>query len=111
MQRFTLSPASGLAFRDAWTAPDGPGGPFQINLAKAREIHRESIREERAERWAANDVAFRRAQEDADPEAWRRAVADANALRDAPQHPAIDAAADDTALAALTLAVLLGELE
>lgn len=61
-----------------------------INLDKAREIHRDRIRQARTPLLAAKDVEFQRALETgADTAA---IVAEKQALRDAPAAPEIDAA-------------------
>ena len=63
---------------------------ININMNKARDIHRERIREARNPKLAAKDVEFQRALETgADTSA---IVAAKNALRDAPAASAIEAA-------------------
>jgi hypothetical protein len=63
---------------------------ININLDKARDIHREKVREARNPKLAAKDVEFQRALETgADTSA---IVAAKNALRDAPAASAIEAA-------------------
>ena len=69
-----------------------------INLDKAREIHKDKMREARAPKLAALDVAFQRALEtgaDIKPIA-----AEKQALRDVTKDPAIAAASDVNALKA-----------
>lgn len=63
-----------------------------INMGKAREIHRDRLREERAPLLAALDVEYQRAFETGDTEAMAAIVARKQALRDVTTDPAIDAA-------------------
>lgn len=61
-----------------------------LNMAKARDIHRQRLREARAPLFSALDVAFQRAMESgADTSA---IVAQKQELRDVTNHPAIEAA-------------------
>ena len=63
---------------------------IHINMTKARDIHREKVREARKPKLAAKDVEFQRALETgADTSA---IVAAKQALRDAPAASAIEAA-------------------
>ena len=63
---------------------------ININMTKARDIHREKVREARNPKLAAKDVEFQRALETgADTSA---IVAAKQALRDAPAASAIEAA-------------------
>jgi hypothetical protein len=63
---------------------------ININMNKARDIHREKVREARNPKLAAKDVEFQRALETgANTSA---IVAAKNALRDAPAASAIEAA-------------------
>lgn len=86
-------------FRDAWAYR--PGG-CQVDMAKAREIHRGRLRELRAPKLAALDVDYLRALERGAPSAEIAAIAaKKQALRDAPADPAIEAAATPEALRAV----------
>jgi len=77
-----------------------------INLDKAREIHRDRIRQARTPLLAAKDVEFQRALESgADTAA---IVAEKQALRDAPAAPEIDAASTPEELKAAWDEQLLG---
>jgi len=79
---------------------------FGIDMAKAREIHKNNIRNARTPKLAELDVQFQKAQEiSADTSA---IVAKKNALRDAPADSAIDAATDESALKAQWNTSLLG---
>ena len=63
---------------------------ININMTKARDIHRNKVREARNPKLAAKDIEFQRALETgADTSA---IVAAKNALRDAPAASAIEAA-------------------
>lgn len=86
------------SFRDAWK---DEGGAITVDMSVARDIHRDRLRQERENRMAALDVAFFKALEDAvqDP-AVQAIAAQKRALRDAPAHPSIDAAATPSDLKA-----------
>ncbi len=80
---------------------------ININMNKARDIHRERIREARNPKLAAKDVEFQRALETgADTSA---IVSDKQALRDAPASAAIEAATTPDELKASWDAELLGD--
>ena len=79
---------------------------FGINMAKAKEIHKDNIRAARAPKLAELDIEFQRAVEtSADTSA---IVAKKQALRDAPADSGIDAATDTDALKAQWKSDLLG---
>ena len=79
---------------------------FGIDMAKAKEIHKENIRAVREPLLSALDVEFQRALEtSADTSA---IVAKKNALRDAPADSAIDAATDEAGLKAQWNTSILG---
>jgi hypothetical protein len=65
-----------------------------INLDKAREIHKDKIREARAPQLAALDVQFMRAVEQADATKQAEIAATKQVLRDATTAPDIAAATD-----------------
>jgi len=80
---------------------------ININMTKARDIHREKVREARNPKLAAKDVEFQRALETgADTSA---IVADKQALRDAPASAAIEAATTPDELKAAWDTELLGD--
>ena len=79
---------------------------FGINMAKAKEIHKDNIRAARAPKLAELDIEFQRAVEtSADTSA---IVAKKQALRDAPADSGIDAATDTDALKAQWKSDILG---
>jgi len=79
---------------------------FGINMAKAKEIHKDNIRAARAPKLAELDIEFQRAVEtSADTSA---IAAKKQALRDAPADSGIDAATDTDALKAQWKSDLLG---
>ena len=79
---------------------------FGVNMAKAREIHKNKIRDARAPKLAELDIEFQKAQETgADTSA---IVAKKNALRDAPADSGIAAASDTDALKAQWKTDILG---
>ena len=79
---------------------------FGIDMAKAKEIHKNNIRSARKPLLEALDVEFQKAQEtSADTSA---IVAKKQALRDAPADSGISAASDTTALKAQWKTDILG---
>ena len=80
---------------------------FGIDMAKAKELHKNNIRSARTEKLAELDVEFQRALEaSADTSA---IVTKKQALRDAPADSAIDAAKDETELKAQWNKDILGD--
>ena len=75
-------------FRDAWTDT----GTVSVDMPKAREIHREKLRQLRAPKLAAEDTAFMRAIEADDKAEAARVALRKKALRDVTDDPRIDAA-------------------
>ena len=79
---------------------------FGIDMAKAREIHKDKIREARTPKLAELDIEFQKALEtSADTSA---IVAKKQALRDAPADSGIAAASDTDALKAQWKTDILG---
>ena len=78
-------------FREAWSFGGNPeAGIITVDMAKARDIWRDKIRQARAGKLEALDAQFMKALETgADT---TEIVAQKQALRDAPADPAIDAA-------------------
>ncbi len=93
-------------FCEAWTMANSMTA-ITVNMNKARDIQRESIRRQRAEHWAAADAAWNIAQESNDAAGMRKAAAHRQALRDPPDHPMVDAAQTPDELAAVNLDVIL----
>jgi hypothetical protein len=87
-----------VSWRDAWRLVDGG---VAIDLEAARGVWRYRIRAARAALWPANDLAIRDALIDGDVAALTAARARRDDLRNAPQDPAIDAAASLEELAAV----------
>ena len=69
---------------------------FGIDMAKAKEIHKENIRQARTPKLAALDIEFQKAQETS--ASTTDIVAKKQALRDAPADSAIASASDEAAL-------------
>ena len=91
-------------FREAWTFNDKV---VEIDMTKAREIHKDNLRAERKPRLEALDVDYMKALEagsGADAIAAKKKT-----LRDIIADARIDNAKDADALKALDLATLLGE--
>ena len=76
-------------FRDAWKIA---GTKVDVDMEKAREIHRERLRAMRAPRFVALDIAYLRADESGDVAAKLSITATKQELRDVPAHPSIAAA-------------------
>ena len=80
---------------------------FNIDMAKAREIHKKNIREAREKKFPALDLEFNKALEtSADTSA---IVAKKQELRDAPADSAIGSAADVITLKAQWNTTILGD--
>lgn len=79
------------------------GKSFSHDIAHARRLHRDLIRQERAPEFAANDMAIRDAMAEGDQNKVARAIKRRDALRDATKHPAIEAAKTTEELKGLTL--------
>ena len=93
-------------FRNAWSLS---GSVITEDLATAKEIFKDKIREVRAPLLAAEDVAYMKALEADDASAKTASVTKKNNLRDAPAASAITNASDIAALKAAWDADLLGD--
>jgi len=82
-------------FRGAWSLS---GSTITENLAAARVIFKDKIREARAPLLAAEDIVYMKALEDADSSAQAASIAKKKKLRDAPAASAITNAASIAAL-------------
>ena len=80
---------------------------FGIDMAKAKEIHKENIRAVREPLLSALDIEFQRALETG--ASTTDIVAKKKALRDAPADSAIDAATDEAGLKAQWNSSILGD--
>ena len=90
-------------FSRAWKIVDGK---IEMDMTKAREVHRENIRIARQEKLAELDIEFQRALESSSDTS--TIVAKKQALRDAPADSAIDAATDEAGLKAQWNTSVLG---
>ena len=79
---------------------------ISIDMAKAREIHKEKIREARTPKLAELDIEFQKALETG--ASTTDIVAKKQALRDAPADSGIDSASDTDALKAQWKTDILG---
>jgi len=79
---------------------------IKIDMTKAKEIHRQKIRDARAPKLAELDVKFQRALETGESTA--DIVSKKQLLRDAPADSGIDAATDDVGLKAQWKTDILG---
>lgn len=87
-------------FRQAWVQH---GSRVEIDMTKAREVHRDRIREQRAPMLAALDIEYQRADEVGDTSLKKEIAAKKQALRDATADPSIDAAQTPDELSNLRL--------
>jgi hypothetical protein len=99
----SLTVPADRVFRGAWQFS---GAAVEIDMAKARDIHRDNLRAERAPKLAALDVAYMKALETSGDTA--SIAAEKQALRDVTADARIAGAATPDALNALTLNDLLG---
>lgn len=90
-------------YRDAWTVVDDQIG---YDMAKAREIHKDRLRTERAPKLAELDIAYLQALEAGNTKAQQDIAAQKQALRDVTDDPAIEAAAGIATLKAVRPAAL-----
>ena len=81
---------------------------ININMDKARDIHRDRIRQARTKLFEVTDLAFMKAIETSDDLAKAQAVAVKQLLRDAPAASEIDAATNPDELKAAWNESLLG---
>lgn len=102
----TATVPSDRAFRGAWSLN---GSVISEDMAKAKEIFKDKIREVRKPLLDAEDVTYMKALEAGDTDAQAASVAAKNALRDAPAAAAIDAATDIAGLKAAWDADTLGD--
>jgi hypothetical protein len=78
-------------YRGAWT-DETPELVIDVDMAKARGIHRDRVRVARAPLLAAFDVEYQRADEAGDNEKKKAIARQKQELRDAPAHPDIERA-------------------
>jgi len=79
---------SSREFRNAWEDV----GTVQVNMPKAREIHKDWLRKLRKPLLSELDVAYQRADEIGDVAEKQRIAAEKQVLRDITAHPGIEAA-------------------
>jgi len=98
----SLTVPADRTFRGAWQFN---GSAVEIDMAKARDIHRDNLRAERAPKLAKLDVDYMKALEQG--YVTTTIAAEKQALRDVTADARIEAAATPDALKALTLDSLL----
>jgi len=98
----SLTVPNDRTFRGAWQFN---GAAVEIDMAAARDIHRDNLRAERAPKLAALDVAYMKALEQG--HVTTTIAAEKQALRDVTADARIAGAATPDALKALTLDALL----
>lgn len=94
-------------FREAWVLDDGV---IEVDMSKAREIHKEFLRRERTSKFQELDTVFIRAIEEGDDAKKAEAIALKQKLRDVTKNPKINSAKTPEDLEALTLEKLIPEL-
>jgi hypothetical protein len=94
-------------FRNAWTHGPGKRKP-DVDMPKAREIHRERLRVMRAPLLEQLDSEYLRADEAGNPQEKKRIAVRKQALRDVTDDPAIEAAQTPDQLKAVIPEVLRG---
>jgi hypothetical protein len=99
----SLTVPNDRTFRGAWQFN---GAAVEIDMAAARDIHRDNLRAERAPKLAALDVAYMKALEQG--HVTTTIAAEKQALRDVTADSRIVSAKTPEELKALTLDVLLG---
>ena len=90
-------------FERAWKIVDGK---IEMDIAKAREVHREHVRYARTSKLVELDIEFQRALETSSDTT--SIVSKKKALRDAPANSAIDAAKTEAELIAAWDTAILG---
>ena len=102
----TATVPSDRHFRGAWSLS---GTVISEDMAKAKEIFKDKIREVRKPLLEAEDVTYMKALEAGDSDAQAASVTAKNALRDAPAASAITNAANIAALKAAWDTSVLGD--
>lgn len=102
-----LDEQSDKTFRNAWKDTPGHGKP-DVDMPKARELHRETLRRLRANVLDALDADYMKADEANNHTAKQAIAARKQVLRDLPAHPSIEAATTPEALKQAGLEVLNG---
>ena len=100
----TLTVPKNRVFRNAWQFE---GVVVEVDMAKAREIHRDNLRQERSPRLGKLDTDWFRAAEISDTSAQAEIAAQKQKLRDITDDPRIDSATTPEELVELTLDALL----
>lgn len=91
------------SFRNAWKAAPGR---VEVDMPKARDIHRDALRAKRAPLMAALDVEYMRADENGDAAKKAEIAAKKQTLRDVTKAPEIEAARTPDELKAVLPAAL-----
>jgi hypothetical protein len=99
----SLAP-SDRTFRNAWKLD---GGAITVDMVKARNLHRDKLREMRKPLLEALDVEYQRADEAGNTAEKKKVGQKKQALRDVTADPSIDAATTPDELKAAIPAVLL----
>ncbi len=92
-------------FRHAWK--HGGGLKPNVDMTKAKELHRSRLRDLRASVMEVLDVEYMRADEQGDSQEKKRIAARKQALRDITAHPEIEAATTPEELKVAALSLLI----
>lgn len=88
--RIVDEPPADRTFREAWE--QDRNGKVTVNMPKARELHRASLRQKRAPLLAALDIEYQRADEEGNAASKRAIAGRKNKLRDVTSDRAIESA-------------------
>ena len=97
-------PSDDYMYFEAWKLIEND---IQVDIEKAKDIHRKNLRQQRIERFTALDIQFMRAIEENDIVAQQEIAAKKQKLRNIPSHTAISNATNTIQLRELTLDFLL----
>ncbi len=101
----SLTTPNDRVFRGAWQFN---GNAVEVDMTKAREIHKDNLRAERAPRFETLDTEWFRAAETNNTDAQAEVATKKQALRDVTKDSRITKAKTPDQLKALTLDALLG---
>lgn len=99
------SPDQDMIYFDAWELT--PSSTVNVNMSKARDIHRQNLRPQRDAKFAPLDGEYMKALEKGDTVKQQQIATQKQKLRDITTHPAIDSAQTPEELRKLSLDVLL----
>ena len=95
---------SDRTFRNAWVTEQGKS--VEVDLAKAKDVAKDKVRQARVPKFVELDVAYQRAVEEDDSDAKTAVVVKKQTARDAPADSRIDNASDEVELKTAMEAVI-----